>query len=74
MAGRHASRLSWDSRLIDQDGMPCDIDDMAGVEALTLLDSVQPELCRERQMQIWEKRSSSGGAAEGNAADDGACA
>lgn len=50
-----------------EDGTPCDIEELGGAEALTLIDSVQPEVCEKRRKQLWESKRGEGG----GAADDG---
>eukprot|EP00039_Didymoeca_costata_P001260 m.51107 g.51107 ORF g.51107 m.51107 type:complete len:534 (+) comp10710_c0_seq1:180-1781(+) len=39
-----------------KDGTPANLEDLAGVEALTLLESVQPEVCNQRRRQLWDRR------------------
>ena len=47
-----------------EDGTPCDVDDLGGADALTLIDSVQPEVCEKRRKQLWESKRGEGGAAD----------
>jgi transducin (beta)-like 1 len=39
-----------------EDGTPCDVEDLGGADALTLIDSVQPEVCEKRRKQLWDAK------------------
>ncbi len=35
-----------------KDGLPADLEDLETIEALTLIESVQPEVCEQRRQQL----------------------
>jgi len=41
---------------LSEEGTPVDYEDLGGVDALSLIDSVQPDVCEQRRQQIWAKR------------------
>ena len=54
--------------LRQQDGRPADIEDLENIEALTLIECVQPEVCEQRRVQLRrilkEKETGKGAEAE----------